>query len=114
MSMLEHRYKKRLQLSLDVVVRWRNGLKLNGKSRDFSTDGVFVQLATPEAVPASTVVKVELLGYGCLRGWVMHTGDEGIGVMFRSLSDKEHDFLKQLLSKATTTKCSVIWNTGRK
>jgi len=94
--MLEHRWEKRRQVSLDVVVRGRNGLTLHGRARDISTEGMFIQLA-PQAVPTSTVVEIELSRCGSLHSWVVHTGDEGIGVMFLSTGDSEKDFLEQLL-----------------
>jgi len=99
---MEHRFKRRCPLSLDVVVRGRDGLTLHGRTRDISLDGMFIQLA-PQAVRTSTVVEIELSRCGCLHGWVVHVGDEGIGVMFRSIGSSEKHLLGQLLSGKSTT-----------
>ena len=95
--MLEHRWKKRCQLALDVVVRGRNGFPLHGRVRDISTEGMFIHLA-PQAVPARTVVEIELPPCGWLHGWVVHAGDEGIGVMFLSTANGERCLLEKMLS----------------
>lgn len=95
--MLEHRWKKRCQVALDVVVRGRNGLSLHGRSRDISTEGMFIQLA-PRVVLAHTVVDIELPPCGWLHSWVVHAGDEGIGVMFLSTANGERCLLEKMLS----------------
>ena len=91
--MLEHRWKKRFQVTLDVVVRGRSGLPLHGRVRDISTEGMFIQLA-PRGVSARTMVEVELSPCGWLHSWVVHAGDEGIGVMFLSNDNSERCLLK--------------------
>lgn len=95
--MLEHRWGKRRQVSLDVVVRGRNGLNLHGRARDVSTEGMFIQLAA-QAISTSTVVEIELSPHDSLHSWVVHAGNEGIGVMFLSTGDSEKALLEQLLS----------------
>lgn len=99
---LEHRWKKRIEVSLDVVVRGRDGLMLRGRTRDISADGMFIRLAT-HAVATTTVVEIELSRCGCLHGWVVHAGKEGIGVIFHSLGDKKQRLLRQLLAESTVT-----------
>ena len=95
--MRDHRWKKRRQVSLDVVVRGRNGPPLHGKVRDISTEGMFIQLA-PQAIPARIVVEIEITPCGWLHGWVVHAGGDGIGVMFLSTESGERCLLKQMLS----------------
>jgi len=94
---MEHRLKKRCQLSLDVIVRGHDGLSLHGRTRDISPDGMFIQLAW-RAKSASNLVEIEIPLYGNLHGWVVHIGSNGIGVMFRSIDSREERFLGQLLS----------------
>ncbi len=94
---MEHRLKKRCQLSLDVTVRGHDGLSLHDRICNVSPDGMFIQLAW-RAVPASNVVEIEIPPYGNLHGWVVHVGDNGIGVMFRSINSREERFLGRLLS----------------
>ncbi len=95
--MLEHRWGKRRQVSLDVVVRGRNGLTVHGRIRDISTEGMFIQLAA-QTISTSTVVEIEFSPHGCLHSWVVHVGNKGIGVMFLSTDDSEQKLLEQLLS----------------
>ncbi len=98
---MEHRWKKRRQLSLDVIFRTCNGLTLRGKSRNISRDGMSIQLAA-QAVPLNAMVEIEFPGCGCLHAWVMHVGDGGIGVMFRLVGDTERELLDQLLLEKST------------
>ncbi len=100
--MLEHRWGKRRQVSLDVVVRGHNGLTLHGKVRDVSSEGMFIQLAS-QAVPANMIVEIELSPHSSLRSWVAHVGDEGIGVMFLSAGGSEKELLEQLLSEKSVS-----------
>lgn len=100
---MEHRWKKRCRLSLDATVRGHDNLTLHGRSRDISPDGMFIQL-TQRAVSTNTIVEIELPHGGCcLHGWVVHAGDEGIGVLFHSLNDEDKLFLGRLLSEDSTT-----------
>lgn len=96
---MEHRWKERCPVSLDVVVRSRDGLTLQGRTRDISLDGMFIRLDC-QSVSMNAVVEIEIPHRGRLRGWVLHTGDEGIGVMFRSIGSQERRLLGQLLAGA--------------
>ncbi len=100
---VEHRWKKRRQIVLDVVVRDRTGLSLRGTGRDISNHGMFIRVP-PQAVSANKVVEIEFPNCACVRGWVMHTTDEGIGIMFHSVGNTEQDFLRQLLAEKPVTK----------
>ncbi len=99
---LEHRWKKRIEVSLDVVVRGRDDLTLHGRTRDISMDGMFIRLA-PDVVPTSTMVEIEVPHCGRLHGKVMHAGVEGIGVMFRLLGSNEKRHFVQLLAGKSAT-----------
>ncbi len=101
-TILEHRWGKRRPLSLNVVVRGRDGLPLHGRMSDISQYGMFIRFAS-HAVSPSTMVEIDISHCGCLRGWVVHTVEEGIGVMVRSLDDKGSYCLGQLLSETSVT-----------
>ncbi len=96
---MEHRWKERCPVSLDLVVRSRDGLTLHGRTRDISPDGMFIRLGR-QSVSKNTVVEIEVPRCGCLHGWVLHVGDEGIGLMFRSIGSQERRLLDQLLAGA--------------
>ncbi len=96
---MEHRWKERSEVSLDVVVRGRDELVVRGRSQDISPDGMFIRLAG-RIPPTGTAVGIEVPQFGRLRGWVVHVGDEGIGVMFRTLDHKEKRLLRQLLAES--------------
>lgn len=97
---LEHRCGKRKPLSLDVVIRGRDGLPLQGRMSDISRDGMFIRLGSHTVSP-STMVEIEVSHCGCLRGWVVHTGDEGVGIMFCLLGSREKQVLELLLSSVS-------------
>ncbi|ALP53763.1 hypothetical protein Tel_11825 [Candidatus Tenderia electrophaga] len=88
---------------MEVVVRRCDGLIVHGRTRDFSTDGMFIRAAR-QAVPTNTAIEIEIPRCGCLRGWVVHVGDEGIGVMFRALNSKEKCLLRQLHAENSATR----------
>ncbi len=93
---MEHRLRERCELSMDVVVHGRNGLALQGRVRDISPDGMFINI--PEkVVRANRVVDVELSQNVCLHGWVVRVEDEGIGIMFHSIGSREESLLRRLL-----------------
>jgi len=91
--------KKRIEVSLDVVVHGRDCSMLHGRTRDISPDGIFIRLAT-HAMATITVVEIELSRCGCLHGWVVHAEKEGIGIIFHSLGDKKQRLLRQLLAES--------------
>ena len=99
---MEHRWKKRIEGSLDVVVHGLDGLMLHGRIRDISLDGMFIQ-STSHTLSKSRVVEIEIPRCGYLHGRVIHAGDEGFGVMFRAVGSKKQCLLELLLSE----KCSV-------
>ncbi len=83
-------------MSLNVRVLGRNGLVLQGRTRDISPDGMFVWLPR-EAVSGYRVVDVELVRGVCLHGWVVRVEDEGIGIMFHSIGSREQGLLRRFL-----------------
>jgi len=101
---MEHRWKKRIEVSLDVIVRGRDDVTLHGKTRDISVDGMFIRLVQ-QGVPKSTTVEIEIPHCGCLHGWVIHADadGEGIGVMFRSIGNEEKRLLELFLLEKSAT-----------
>lgn len=100
-EVLEHRWRKRSRVSLDVRVCCRDGTTLYGRACDLSPDGMFIRLAG-QSLSTSAMVEVELPGGGRLRGRVLHASDEGIGVMFGSVGGRERRLLRWLLADAAT------------
>ena len=74
-------------------------MTLQGRTRDISPDGMFIRLDC-QSVSMNTVVEIEIPHRGRLCGWVLPAGDEGIGVMFRSIGSQERRLLDQLLAGA--------------
>lgn len=99
---MEHRLKKRCQLSLGVIVHGRDNMALQGMACDISTDGMFIQLEQ-QPVPENAVVEIEVPHCGHLHGWVVHAENKGIGVMFRSISSHEKELIGQLCERAYST-----------
>ena len=103
---MEHRYQKRTPLCLDVMVLVGDSLKLRARSRDISTEGMFIELLG-QCVPINTAVDIESSYLGCLPGLVVHAEGRGIGVMFRSTGRAEKERLAQLLSGELTAQITA-------
>ena len=87
---MEHRCSVRKKVLLDVVVRNRRGLVQQGKARDFSREGMYVQIASQD-IRKGGMLDIELSNECCFRGWVAHTDDNGFGVLFISPTSDEID-----------------------
>ncbi len=98
MSMnMEHRWNRRSELSLDVIVHGRDGSVLTGRTRNVSPSGMFIQFANP-VDSITKVVEIEVSQHTRLPCWVVHAEREGMGVMFLSVGEDEECILDQLLS----------------
>ncbi len=85
---MEHRCSERKEVLLDVVVRNRQGLTLQGQAQNLSSEGMYIEVVSPD-IRKGGMLDIELPDECCLRGWVAHTGDNGIGVLFVLLSSAE-------------------------
>ncbi len=95
---MEHRWKKRCIVSMNVVVCFQQGQEVPGVVRDMSGDGMFIEVRPWPGLVNSGVV-IELPGSGTLHGWVVRIDDEGIGIMFRVLDQGERQLLTQLIDE---------------
>ncbi len=82
---MDHRLGKRSLVSLDVIIRDRNGLTQSGRVQNINGDGMYIQTALHD-LKKGMVIDIELASGCSLRAWVAHTEDKGLGVMFVSSS----------------------------
>jgi len=82
---MEHRCADRFVMTFDAWVQRRDGLVLQGKSRNIGVDGMFVELSECPLI-RNTIVEV---AYGQAgqpsmpqRAIVVHAGPGGAGLMF--------------------------------
>ncbi len=85
---MEHRCSERKEVLLDAVIRNRRGLTLQGKVRNLSNEGMYIEVVTPD-IRKGGMLDIELSNECCLRGWVTHTSDNGIGVLFVLVTSAE-------------------------
>jgi len=78
---MEHRCNERKKVLLDVVIRNRRGLIRQGKARNLSSEGMYIEVVS-QGIRKGGMFDIELSNDCCLRGWVAHTGDNGIGILF--------------------------------
>lgn len=80
---MEHRCVGRSKVSLDVVIRDKRGLIWQGRVRDVNREGMLIQTDS-QGIQKGEMLDIELSSGCCMRGWVVHTGDNGIGVLLVS------------------------------
>ena len=80
---MEHRYTGRIEASQDVVICNMTGMNLKGKVRNVSRDGMYICTDT-QCIHKGETLSIELKNSCCIRGWVVHTHDKGIGVLLVS------------------------------
>ena len=78
---MEHRCTRRIKASRDVIIQTRTGQILNGFLRNISREGMYIQIETRH-IRKLEMIDVELSSGCCIRGWILHIDDEGVGVLF--------------------------------
>ena len=78
---MEHRCTRRCKASQDVLIQTRAGIILKGFLRNVSREGMYIQIDT-QSIRKLEMIDVELSSGCCIRGWVLHIDDEGVGVLF--------------------------------
>jgi len=78
---MEHRCSTRKKILLNVIIRNQRGLMQRGKARNLSNEGMYIEVTSAE-IKKGIMLDIELSDTCCLRGWVAHDSDNGIGVLF--------------------------------
>lgn len=101
---MEHRCAERKPLELDVVLSYRALGFVQGRTRDVSLGGVFVETGCIQ-LPVNAVVQASFMltpDSGAVRScsteaMVVHGNENGSGLMFNDLDDDFSGLLKQLM-----------------
>lgn len=103
---IEHRWSSRKQINLDVNLYYPPIGTINGRTRNISLEGMFVDLKGVR-IPAQARLEVaftaELHGKWIehrLPAYVVHEGDDGIGLMLQHVGYREFDALRYMLNAA--------------
>lgn len=103
---VEHRWSSRKPLAMDVSLYYPPLGMLNGKTRNISLEGMFVELEGVHIPPQS---RLEIAFTSSARGkttehrlpaYVVHEGDDGIGLMLQHVGYREFDALRYMLNAA--------------
>ena len=77
---MEHRCTGRKKASRDVLIHACGGNILQGSLRNVSREGMYIQ-ADVRDIHKCEVIDIELTNGCCIRGWVAHIGDDGVGIL---------------------------------
>jgi len=103
---VEHRWSSRKEINLDVSLYYPPIGMINGKTRNISLEGMFVSLKGVRIPPQS---RLEISFTAEARGrtiehrlpaYVVHEGEEGIGLMLQHVGYREFDALRYMLNVA--------------
>jgi len=99
---MDHRYGRRVAISISVQMHFGNGMASWGVARNISRDGMFIETAA--AVPCDRCVDVRLttpMPAGertvPIPGFVVHGTENGFGMMFRMLDREARETVTRLL-----------------
>lgn len=77
---MEHRCSGRRKASRDVIIHACGGETLKGSLKNVSREGMYIQ-TNMRNIQKCEVIDIELSSGCCIRGWVAHIGDDGVGVL---------------------------------
>jgi len=102
----EHRWSSRKEIHLDVNLYYPPIGMINGRTRNISLEGMFIDLAGVR-IPAQARLEVaftaELHGKCTehrLPAYVVHAGQNGVGLMLQHVGYREFDALRYMLNAA--------------
>jgi PilZ domain len=100
-EIMEHRWCKRWGLVFDVQLTSRYETGCVAHTRNVSMDGMFVELQ-PDKQRVPRLVHVQLpaaAGIPRLRALVVHTCEQGIGLMFCAVENRDRHLLARYLTE---------------
>lgn len=103
---VEHRWSSRKEISLNVNLYYPPIGMINGRTRNVSLEGMFIDLEGVR-IPAQARLEVaftaELHGRCTehrLPAYVVHAGENGVGLMLQHVGYREFDALRYMLNAA--------------
>jgi hypothetical protein len=103
---IEHRWSSRKAINLDVNLYYPPIGTINGRTRNISLEGMFVDLKgvrIPPQARLEVAFTAELHGQYTehrLPAYVVHEGENGIGLMLQHVGYREFDALRYMLNAA--------------
>lgn len=103
---VEHRWSSRKEINLEVSLYYPPVGMINGKTRNISLEGMFVDLKGVSIPPQA---RLEICFSAQTRGkttehrlpaYVVHGGENGIGLMLQHVGYREFDALRYMLNAA--------------
>ncbi len=101
---VEHRWSSRKNLAMEVNLYYPPMGMLNGKTRNISLEGMFVELEGVQ-IPAQSRLEISFRAKTNgettehrLPAYVVHEGKEGIGLMLQHVGYREFDALRYMLN----------------
>ncbi|HHJ15884.1 MAG TPA: hypothetical protein ENJ80_04215 [Gammaproteobacteria bacterium] len=103
---IEHRWSSRKEINLDVSLYYPPIGMVNGKTRNISLEGMYVDL---QGVRIPAQARLEICFTAENRGkpvehrlpaYVVHGGDGGVGLMLQHVGYREFDALRYMLHAA--------------
>lgn len=98
---MEHRWCKRWGLVLDVQLTTPCGTECVASTWNVSMDGMFVG-DPPDSLYATKLVYVQLplaAGLRPLKALVVHSSEQGVGLMFCAIQNKDRHLLARYLTE---------------
>ena len=103
---IEHRWSSRKAIDLDVNLYYPPVGIVNGKTRNISLEGMFVDIKGVH-IPAQARLEICFSAETCgkstehrLPAYVVHSDASGIGLMLQHVGYKEFDALRYMLNAA--------------
>lgn len=103
---VEHRWSTRKQLAMDVSLYYPPIGMINGRTRDVSLEGMFVELRGVH-IPAQSRLEVSFTAgtedrqtEHRLPAYVVHEREGGVGLMLQHVGYREFDALRYMLNAA--------------
>ena len=101
---VEHRWSNRKKLAMDVDLYYPPLGMLNGKTRNISLEGMYVELDGVH-IPAQSRLEISFTSSARgeaiehrLPAYVVHEGKDGIGLMLQHVGYREFDALRYMLN----------------
>ncbi len=103
---VEHRWSSRKEIILDVSLYYPPVGMIDGKTRNISLEGMFVDV---DGVHIPSQARLEVAFTAQLHGkciehrlpaYVVHEGEQGVGLMLQHIGYREFDALRYMLNAA--------------
>lgn len=103
---IEHRWSSRRKIDLEVNLHYPPVGTINGKTRNISLEGMYVDLKGVH-IPPQARLEISFTAEICgrpvehrLPAYVVHSREDGVGLMLQHVGYREFDALRYMLNAA--------------